>query len=123
MGFFDRIMDGVNRFKDAAKAGADFNPLLEEVMMEIEELYAKGKLSGPIYDAEQAYEKEHAEYKAKGVHTNANDSKNDLMAINHFMGALAKSDDIGGDLKEKIQKLVAMKDQMDSILGGLGKLL
>lgn len=123
MGFFNSMMNGVKKFKDAAKAGEDFNPLLEDVLGEIEKLHSEGKLDGVVYEAEQAFTKEHGEYKAKGAHTNAADSKQDAAALKHFLEALSKADGLDGSLKEKVGHLEDLYKKMMDILGPLGKLM
>lgn len=121
MGLFDTVGKFIKNFKDAAAAGADFNPLLKEVMEEIEKLHSEGKLSDVIYQAEQAYEKEHASYEAKGTHTDATDSKNDSAALKHFVSALASSKDLPGDLAAKVGKVVDLEKTMTDALGIFGK--
>ena len=71
MSVIDTVMNFFKKFREAAKAGEDFNPLLEEVEKEIESLHKAGKLDDVIYKAEQSYVKEHGEYTDKGTHTNA----------------------------------------------------
>lgn len=121
MGLFDTVGKFIKNFKDAAAAGADFNPLLNEVMEEIEKLHAEGKLNDVIYQAEQAYEKEHAAYQAKGSHTDAADSKNDSAALKHFVSALATSKNLPGDLQAKAAKIVDLEKTMTDALGIFGK--
>lgn len=123
MGIFDKIGSFISSFKDAVKAGNDFNPLLKEVMDEIEQLHSEGKLSDVIYQAEQTYETEHDAYTAKGTHTDAADSKGDVEALAHFMKTLSTSDGLPEALKEKAGKLSAMKEEMQKALGPLGKFL
>ncbi len=123
MGLFNSMMDGVKKFKEAAKAGKDFNPMLEEVIAEIEKLHSEGKLDGVVYQAEQAYTKEHEEYKAKGVHTDAADSRHEVAALKHFLEAMASADDIEGPIKEKIANLEEVYKKMMDVLGPLGKLV
>lgn len=123
MSFFSGIKDFVGHMKDAVVAGNDFNPLLSEVMDEIESLHSQGKLDDVIYSAEQAYEKEHGAYASKGTHTNAADSKNDIATLAHFMQALANADGLPQDLRDKAQKLADMKDAMNKALGPLANLL
>lgn len=123
MSFFSKITDGIKHFQDAVKAGSDFNPLLTEVMTEIEQLHAEGKLNDVVYEAEQAYEKEHADYAAKGTHTNAQDSKVDVTALKHFITALTTADSLPGDLKEKVDRLGNMQELMTKALGPLSGML
>ena len=114
MGFLKNLISG---FREATKAGADFNPALETIMNEIEELHAQGHLDKVVYDAEQAYEKEHAEYAAKGLHTNAADSQRDVAALKHFMEALKKSaDTFDSPVKETVEHVLDMYDKMSHIL-------
>ncbi len=120
MAFFDGIMNFVKSFKEAAKAGADFNPLLESVEKEIEQLHAAGKLDDVLYNAEQAYVKEHGEYQGK-TGTTAADSKADFNALTHFLNELSKDANLPDNLKAKATELLAMKEKMMSILGPLGK--
>ena len=40
MAFFDGVMNFVKKFREAAQAGADFNPLLESIEKQIEQLKA-----------------------------------------------------------------------------------
>ena len=115
MGFFGNVING---FKEAVKAGSDFNPALEKVMEEIERLHKEGHLDDVLYNAEQAYEKEHAEYTAKGTHTNAADSQADVKAMAHFMKALEGSlDKLDPVVQEDAKKVLEMKDKMEHILG------
>lgn len=123
MGFFSGVLNGIHHFQDAVKAGADFNPLLEQVMTEIEQLHADGKLDGVIWQAEQSYEQEHGAYVAKGTHTDAGDSKKDVAALRHFISALSSATDMPDALREKAGKLVDMKKAMEDALGPIGKLL
>ncbi len=116
MGFLTNVIKG---FKEAAKAGKDFNPELEKVIAKIESLHAEGKLDDTLYAAEQAYVKEHADYAAKGLHTNAADSAAEVSAINHFITALKNSiDTLDPSLKDEAAHLVDLKEQMMNILGG-----
>lgn len=123
MSLFKNIGGFISNFKDAVKAGSDFNPLLKEVMDEIETLHAQGKLDDILFNAEQSYELEHAAYQAKGTHTNAGDSKGDVKELEHFLAVLAKDDSMPTNLKEKADRLVKMKEEMMNALGPLGKLL
>ena len=122
MAFFDGVKNFIKKFKEAAKAGSDFNPLLESVEKEIEQLHAEGKLDDVIYRAEQAYVEEHGEYQSK-TGTTAADSKADVDALMHFLNTLSSDDNMPDDLKAKAKELVEMKDKMMSILGPLGKLV
>lgn len=123
MSFFNGIKSFVSNFGDAVKAGSDFNPLLEEVMNEIEQLHSQGKLDDVLFKAEQNYTKEHGEYKAKGSHTNAFDSKQDLDALMHFMKALKEDANMPADLQEKAGRLIEMKEKMTKALGPFGNMI
>lgn len=119
MGFFSNL---VKTFKEAAKAGSDFTPEMEGVLQKIEELHAQGKLDDVVYKAEQAYEKEHAEYLAKGTHTNAQDSQNDSAALKHFLDTLkADMPHLDPSIREHAAKLLELRDKMENILGNLIK--
>lgn len=119
MGFIGNVIKG---FKAAAKAGADFNPALEKIMEDIERLHKDGHLDDVLYKAEQAYEKEHAEYKAKGIHTNAADSQADVRAMAHFMKALEGSlDKLDPSVQDDAKKVLDLKDKMEHILGNAFK--
>lgn len=119
MGFLDGLKNGIASFREAVKAGEGFNPLLAEVEKEIESLHAQGKLNDVLYNAEQAYVKEHGEYEQHGTGVDA--QKKELAALSHFMEALRGADGIAPELKEKVTKLLDMRDKMESALGGLGK--
>lgn len=123
MSLFKNIGGFISNFKDAVKAGNDFNPLLEEVMNEIEQLHNDGKLDDVIYQAEKSYAEEHASYKAKGSHTNAFDSKQDSKELEHFMQALANDANMPLELKEKVDRLLEMKEEMKKALGPLASLV
>ena len=119
MGFFKNLITG---FTEAAKAGGEFNPVLATVMSEIEDLHRKGHLDQVVYDAEQAYEKEHAEYKAKGIHTDAADSQRESAELKHFMNALkAKVDTIDPSAQDDVKKLLELQSKMENILGNAFK--
>lgn len=122
MSFFKGVMDTVHRFKDAVKAGGDFNPMLEKVIGELEDLHSQGKLDDVVYKAEQTYTKEHGEYLAKGTHTNALDSKNESNALKHFLAALKESDVPSPEVHQHINGLLETYQKMQDALGPLGKL-
>lgn len=122
MAFFDGVKGFIAKFREASKAGADFNPLLESVEKEIEQLHAEGKLDGVLYQAEQAYVAEHGEYTSKTA-TSAADSQADIHALRHFLDALSKAEDMPEDLKDKATQLLGLNEKMMSILGPLGKIL
>ncbi len=121
MAFFDGVMNFVKKFKEAAKAGADFNPLLESVEKEIEQLHAQGKLDDVLYKAEQEYVKEHGEYISKSS-TTAADSMAENNALKHFIRALANDENMPDELKANANKLLELHDKMLSILGPLGNI-
>lgn len=121
MGFFDALKNGISSFRDAVKAGSDFNPLLAEVEKEIESLHAQGKLNDVLYNAEQTYVKEHGEYEKNSVGAEA--QKKEIAALAHFMEALKSADGIDPALKDKVSSLLDMRDKMENALGGLGKKL
>ena len=121
MAFFDGVMNFVKKFKEAAKAGADFNPLLESVEKEIEQLHAQGKLDDVLYKAEQEYVKEHGEYISKSS-TTAADSMAENNALKHFIRALANDANMPDELKANANKLLELHDKMLSILGPLGNI-
>lgn len=123
MSFFKGIMNSVHRFKDAVKAGSDFNPLLETVEKELEALHREGKLDDVLYQAEQSYVKEHGAYVAKGTHTNAFDSQTDVEALRHFLAALKQSTVVSSETQEHISNLLEMHKKMEDALGPLGKLI
>lgn len=119
MGFFSNV---VKTMKEAVKAGGDFNPEMETVLKKIEDLHAQGKLDDVVYKAEQAYEKEHAEYTAKGTHTDAADSQRDSAALKHFLDTLkADQSHLDPALQGEVGKLLEMRDKMENILGNLLK--
>ena len=121
MAFFDGVMNFVKKFREAAKAGADFNPLLESIEKEIEELHAQGKLDDVLYKAEQSYTKEHGEYMDKKG-TTAAESMADNNALKHFIKVLASDENMPEDLKTKASQLIEMQNKMLSILGPLGNI-
>lgn len=122
MSFISGVMDFFKKFREAAKAGKDFNPLLEEVEKEIESLHKAGKLDDAIYKAEQSYVKEHGEYQSKGTHTDAADSMADVHALKHLLDELAKADDLDPAFKAKVTELLNEYHKMTDILGPLGKI-
>ncbi len=122
MGFIDGVMGVFKKFREAAKAGKDFNPMLEDVEKEIERLHAAGKLDDVIYKAEQSYVKEHGEYQSKGTHTDAADSAADVHALKHFIETLSEADDLEPAFKEKVAALMDTYHKMMDILGPLGKI-
>ncbi len=114
MHFFKNVISG---FREAAKAGAEFNPTLDTVISSLEELQQQGKLDHVVYEAEQAYVAEHQAYKAKGLRTDAADSQRDVAALRHFMTALQQaSGGFEGPVKEQVDKLLDMYDKMQHIL-------
>lgn len=119
MSFIKNVLVG---FKDAVKAGSDFNPTLETVLGEIETLHQQGHLDQVLYQAEQSYVKEHEEYTAKGIHTNAADSQREVREMDHFIKALeATVDGLEPPLKEDAEKLLDLHDKMKNILGNAMK--
>lgn len=123
MSFIEGVLGGIGKFKEAVKAGGDFNPLLEEVMNEIEKLHTEGKIPDVVFQAEQAYVKEHGEYKLAGNGAGAADHKKDAQALKHFIEALVSSDNVPAELKEKIQGLAGLEKKMEEALGSITKLL
>lgn len=123
MSLFKNLGNFISTFKDAVKAGSDFNPLLKEVMDGIEQLHTEGKLDDVLYQAEQSYEQEHEGYQAKGTHTNALDSKRDVNELNHFMQALSNAQSITPELKEKVDHLLEMKEDMQKALGPFASMI
>ena len=121
MAFFDGIMSFVKKFREAAQAGADFNPLLESIEKEIEQLHAQGKLDDVLYKAEQSYTKEHGEYMDKKG-TTAAESMADNNALKHFIKVLASDENMPEALKAKASQLIEMQNKMLSILGPLGNI-
>lgn len=119
MGFFGNVIKG---FKEATKAGEDFNPALDKLMQEIEQLHKEGHLDDVLYKAEQAYEKEHEKYTAKGIHTDAADSAADVRAMGHFMKALEGSvDKLDPNVQADAKRVLDLKDKMEHILGNVLK--
>lgn len=117
MSFFKGV---IGAFKDAVKAGSDFNPLFEDLIARLEQLESEGKLSSVLTKAEQAYTTEHAAYMAKGIHTDALDSQNEIRALSHFMKVLdQEKDNLEPELKEETIKLLDMRDKMEHILGNI----
>ncbi len=122
MSIIDGVMNFFKKFREAAKAGKDFNPLLEEVEKEVERLHKAGKLDDVIYKAEQSYVKEHGEYTGKGTHTDAADSAADVHALKHFLDALSKADDLDPAFKAKVNELMEVYHKMTDILGPLANI-
>lgn len=119
MGFFKNV---ISAFSQAAKAGGDFNPVMEESLKKLEGLHAQGKLDDVVYKAEQAYEKEHAAYVAKGTHTDAADSQADSAALKHFLDTLKQDyDHLDPSIQPEIAKLLELRDKMENILGNILK--
>lgn len=119
MSFIKNVIGG---FRDAVKAGNEFNPTLEEVLKEIEDLHQQGHLDQVLYEAEQSYVEEHAAYTAKGIHTNAADSQREVREMDHFIKALAAAvDGLEPPLKEDAEKLLDLHDKMKNILGNAMK--
>ena len=109
-------------FSEAVKAGSDFNPVLQSVMERMEQLHAQGHLDQVVFQAEQAYQQEHEAYIAKGTHTNAADSQNDLAAIQHFMKALADNKtSLDPSIQPDVEKLLQMRDAMEHVLANAFK--
>ncbi len=121
MSITSAVMNFFKKFREAAKAGKDFNPLLDEVEKELERLHKAGKLDDVIYKAEQSYKKEHSEYTGK-ERTNAAESAEDVHALKHFLDALSKADDLDPSIKPKVDKLLEEYHKMTDILGPLGKI-
>lgn len=114
MGFFTNVISG---FREAAKAGAEFNPTLDSVLNSLEQLQQQGHLDQVVSNAEQAYVAEHSAYKAKGIHTDAADSQRDVAALKHFMAALeSASGSFESPVKEQVAQLLEMYDKMQHIL-------
>lgn len=112
----------VGAFKDAVKAGNDFNPLLDDVLEKLEALHSQGKLDDVLYKAELAWTQEHEAYKAKGIHTDALDSQNDVRALAHFMEVLEQEKDtLNPDVKTEAEQLIDLRDKMQHILGNIIK--
>lgn len=119
MGFF---ANAVGAFRKAAKAGSDFNPVLEEVLSGLEQLHRDGKLEDTVYKAEQAYTTEHTTYLSKGIHTDAADSQRDVQALRHLMTALRQDKEmLEPAVREQAEKLLELYDDMNHILGNILK--
>ncbi len=121
MAFFDGVKNFIGKFREAAQAGKDFNPLLESVEKEIESLHAQGKLDDVLYKAEQEYTKEHGAY-MNNHSGRAADSMADINALKHFLDVLSKDESMDADLKAKAASLLEVHDKMLSILGPLGNI-
>lgn len=114
MAFFKHLFSALS---EAVKAGSDFNPALAEVMDKLEKLHAQGHLDQVVFAAEQAYEQEHAAYTAKGIHTNAWDSQNDVAALKHFMDALEQcKGNLDPSVAPEVEHLLTMRNAMEHIL-------
>lgn len=114
MAFFKNLFSALSQ---AVKAGSDFNPALAEVMDKLEQLHAQGHLDQVIFAAEQAYSQEHAAYAAKGIHTDALDSQNDVAALKHFMDALEQGKgNLDPSIAPAVDNLLTMRNAMEHIL-------
>lgn len=115
MGFFGNL---ISSFKNASKAGEEFNPALAATMEKLEQLHADGHLDNVIFEAEQAYKKEHEEYAAKGIHTDAADSQKDVSAMKHFLDALQKgASQLDPSVLEEVNKVLDLRGKMENIIG------
>lgn len=117
MSFFKGV---IGAFKDAVKAGSDFNPLFEEVIAKLEQGEREGKLNGVLAQAEQTYTAQHEAYKAKGIHTDALDSQKEVRFLAHFMDVLKKElDTLDPELRAEAVRLLEMRNKMEHILGNI----